>query len=361
MRILQTFVLPDNVVKKHNLSFAAANFSRHLLNGVYFDKVYSLIPVNVRGQLGDINDLRYEVVYSHLRLKRGFMAKFAIIVEQWKVFKCLRHNDSIWFYNLNAINVLLFLLLKIFKPSVKLNVIVLDFTPAKSWREQNYWYLKCINAADGRISLSHSPLFKSHNTQVLPGIVPTEEMPHPDISTINKSFLLSGVICNNISLTSKVLDAFSKLSECTLYITGRVLEDEELIRSYSIRYPNIKYLGPVSYDHYVDLLHKVTFLLSTRDPKSPENECNFPSKIIEGLLHNRIIVSTIIYPQLKGLNILKISADNIFSSISAILDSPVEQLLKYANQQQQVMATFNARVWENCICNIERNIFQNEK
>lgn len=353
MRILQTFVLPDRLVKKHNLSFAAANFSRNLLNGVFFDKIYSLIPVNIRGELGDIDESGYEVVYSRLRYKKGLIAKFSIIVEQWKVFRSLRHNDSIWFYNLNVINVLLFLLLKVFKPSVKLNVIVLDFTPARSWREQNYWYLKCINSADGRISLSHSPLFKRYNTQVLPGIVPSYETQNPEIYAINKSFLLSGVICNNISMTSKVLDTFSKFPECTLYITGRVLEDEELIRAYSRKFPNIKYLGSVPYDQYLNLLHQVTFVLSTRNPKSPENECNFPSKIIEGLLHNRIVVSTIIYPQLKGLKIFEISADHIFSSIRALLDLPVEQVMKYANQQPQIMAAFNAKIWEKCICDIE--------
>jgi hypothetical protein len=44
MRIFQTFLLPDDLVAKYKLSFAAANFSRNLMQGGGFDKVYSLMP-----------------------------------------------------------------------------------------------------------------------------------------------------------------------------------------------------------------------------------------------------------------------------------------------------------------------------
>ena len=78
MHIFQTFVLPDNLVAKYKLSFAAANFSRNLISGGGFDKCYSLIPVNVRGKLPVVDEPGYEVVYSDWRIRSGILAKFAI-------------------------------------------------------------------------------------------------------------------------------------------------------------------------------------------------------------------------------------------------------------------------------------------
>ena len=111
MRIFQTFVLPDELVIRHRLSFAAANFSRNLISGGGFDKVYSLIPVNVRGELGIVTESGYEVIYSGWRKKCRILAKVAIFAEQWKMFRQIHNGDSVWFYNMNMINGYLFLLL----------------------------------------------------------------------------------------------------------------------------------------------------------------------------------------------------------------------------------------------------------
>ena len=100
MRIFQTFVLPDDLVAKYKLSFAAANFSRNLISGGGFDKTYSLIPVNVRGDVKLRNEDGYEVVYSVWR-KFPILNKLAIFKEQICVFSKIHSNDSVWFYNLN--------------------------------------------------------------------------------------------------------------------------------------------------------------------------------------------------------------------------------------------------------------------
>lgn len=126
MRIFQTFLLPEELVREHQLSFAAANFSRNLLEGAVFDDVYSLIPLNVRGKLPCINEVGYKVIYSNFRNMNSHATKFAIFYEQWKIFKLVRKVDSLWLYNLNIINSFLFLLIKVFKPSIKLNIIVLE-------------------------------------------------------------------------------------------------------------------------------------------------------------------------------------------------------------------------------------------
>lgn len=354
MRIFQTFVLPDALVGRLKLSFAAANFSRNLISGGGFDKTYSLLPVNVSGELGEVNEPGYEIVYSNWRKKGGIRYKLAIFAEQWKVFRNVGSGDSIWFYNLNAINAYLFLLLKLFKPSVKRNIIILDFTPAKSWREQNYWYLKLINMAHGTISLSPSDLFKVRNSAMLPGVVPDSDISIPNVEKINREFLLSGVITETIAMINEVLDAFSKNSDCILHITGKASNFEEMIIEYSKKYPNIIYHGSLSFDDYLNLMHSVTFQLSTRNPEMPENQCNFPSKIIEALLHNRAIVSTIDYPQLENVDYLRIDANNLSDGLREISDMDDAELIKYVNQGDKMHRMFGTRVWNDWMTTIEK-------
>ena len=353
MRIFQTFVLPDDLVAKYKLSFAAANFSRNLISGGAFDKVYSLLQVNVSGDLPAIDEKGYEVVYSDWRKKGGVYAKFAIFAEQWQIFNKVKKGDLVWFYNMNMINGFLFLLLKILKPSVKLYIIVLDFTPAEHWYQQNFFFLKLINAANGTICLSPSQLFTVKNTAILPGVVPINEEEQPKIKRLNRDFLLSGVVSNAISMTTKVLEAFAQCSECTLHITGKVLEGEELIKEYATRYSNIKYYGSIPFSEYIDLLHKITFQLSTRNPDYPENQCNFPSKIIEALLHNRIIVSTIHYSQLEGVDYIEIDSNNLINEIKRINSMSDELLMSYANESDKVKLKFSTDIWNETMLKIE--------
>lgn len=356
MRIFQTFVLPDNLVACYKLSFAAANFSRNLMSGGAFDKCFSLVPVNVRGELAPVEDDGYEVVYSTWRKKGGILAKLAIFKEQIYIFGQVHRGDSLWLYNLNVINALLFVLIKLLKPSVKLNVIILDFTPATSWREQNYWYLKLINKADGAISLSYSELFKCKNLIVIPGVIPITAGEEPTIEKINNKYLLSGVLFEEIAQTSMVLEAFSKLPQCELHISGKT-NNEVLIKDYADKYRNIIWHGSVSFAEYLNLLHDCTFVLSTRDPKFPENQCNFPSKIIESLLHNRVIISTIDYKQLDGIKYFKTNSEPKFfmqhiKGISALSDA---SLIEYANQGRKVAEKFSTKVWNENMKKIECN------
>jgi hypothetical protein len=355
MRIFQTFLLPDDLVAKYKLSFAAANFSRNLMQGGGFDTLYSLMPLSVRNELPRILDDGYNVVYSDWRKKGRVFAKLAIFHEQWKVFKQVKKSDSLWLYNLNIINAFLFILIKLFKSSVKLNIIMLDYTPARSWRDQNYWYLKLINRADGIICLADSPLFGIKNIALLPGVVPSANQEYTKIDNLNKEFLLSGVISPAIASTPMVLESFSRMPDCILHISGNVLEGEDMIREYAAKYPNIKYHGSVSFNDYLDILNRVTYQLSTRDESYPENQCNFPSKIIESLLHNRIVISTIAYKQLDEIKYFKVDSncDVFMRQVLEICNKPNEVLMEYANQGALVTKMFSTEVWNKTITDIE--------
>lgn len=355
-RIFFTCILPEQLIAKHGLSFAACNFSFNLMTGGGFDKVYSTMPLYVGGEMDKeaFEDGRFELVYDRLRKKGGIWQKLAALKEQWTIFRRVPNGASIWFYNLNILSALLFVLLKVFKRSVQLNVIVLDYTPVASWKEQNYWYLKLINKAHGRICLANSPLFKQENSVTLPGVVPVNNDVLPEIEKPTLSFLLSGVLLPEISQLEMVLKAFAELPHCELHISG-TKGDEEMLTEYDRKYANIHWHGQLSFKEYLKLMHSVTFQLSTRNPEMPENQCNFPSKIIETLLHNRIIVSTIEYKQLEGIKYFKTTSQPEFfkQHIDAIAHMDEKSLMQYANQGRKVAEMFSTKVWNETMNKIE--------
>lgn len=354
-RIFFTCILPEQLIAKHGLSFAACNFSFNLMSGGGFDKVYSTMPLYVGGEMDKeaFEDGRFELVYDKLRKKGGIWQRLAALKEQWTIFRKVPKGASIWFYNLNTLSSTLFLLLKLFKPSVKLNVIALDLNPLD---RLDMMHLKLLNTSDGVISLANTPLYKVKNIKVLPGVVPSTDDLLPVIDPPSPSFLLSGSLKEAITQLSMVLDAFSQMPEMELHITGSI-EDDTLIKQYSEKYSNIVYYGSLPFKGYLDLLHKVTFCLSTRMPDQPQNECNFPSKIIESLLHNRVVVSTIAYPQLGDVKYFNVSSekDAFIKTVRSIVSKPVEELSMYYNQSELVKEMFSANVWNTTMSEIEKN------
>lgn len=357
-RIFWTCVLPEHLIAQYGLSFAACNFSFNLMSGNTFDKVYSGMPLYVGGKMRQeaFDDKRFELIYDKWREKSGMWQKFATLKEQVTILRKIPKEASVWFYNLNTLNALLFLLLKWFKPSVQLNVIVLDFTPVNKGFGLNKLYLRLINWAHGRICLADSELFCKKNSLILPGVVPYTPERFPEIKTVKKSFLLSGVLSEEIAMLSMVLDVFSKLPDCELHITGSK-GNEELLKQYADRYVNIHWHGQLPFKDYLELLHSVTFQLSTRNPQMPENQCNFPSKIIEALHHNRIIISTIEYPQLDRVKYFTVNPEKekFYGEIKDISNLPEEKLLRYANQRVVIENFFSKMVWLNAMVRIEKS------
>lgn len=354
IRIFISHILPKDYMLRYNLSVAACNFSWNLINGGVFDKFYSIMPTYVKNSLDDVD--MPELVYSSLRSKGGVLSKIAILHENWIIFRHLPKDCSVWLYNISSLNIPLFFLLKWFRPQTKKNIIILDYTPKKDLLSRLCLWV--LNHADGTIKLAPSPLFTVKNTACLPGVTPSNDDVYPKQTNINKEFLLSGVLNERISMLSMVLSAFSHLPELTLHITG-FIEDEELIREYQTC-NNIHYHGKLSYDDYLKVFHQVSFQLSTRDPQSPENQCNFPSKVMEALLHNRIIVSTIPYPQLGDVRLFVVPSEqkSFEKELVKITDLDNQTLLTYSNQSDTVRKEFDAKVWKESMELIEKRIMQ---
>lgn len=168
-------------------------------------------------------------------------------------------------------------------------------------------------------------------------------------------FLLSGALSEAISMLTMVLDTFSKLPDCELHITGSK-GNEDLLQEYTKTFSNIHWHGQLSFKDYINLLHSVSFQLSTRDIRFPENQCNFPSKIIEALYHNRIVISTIQYPQLDGVKYFTVSSveEDFRNDIKRIVSMSQTDLLPYANQGGLVGSMYSVKVWNEAIEKIER-------
>lgn len=348
MRIFITHVASRKIGLDKNISVAATNFSYNLATGVNFDKVYSILPPFVRGgKSKDYSDNIIQAQYSIFR--RTPFSKLAAIIEQLCLFLKIPSYSNLWLYNVTALNGYLVKLLKKFKPSVKIFPIILDYTPNDVKSEK---WVSLINQSDGKIFLSNSSNFNSQNSWCLPGIVPLELPKAEFINKPSPDFLISGQLSDNISMLSNLLEVFANMPYANLHITGSPTSKAE---EYANAYPNIICHGKLDYEQYKSVLQKCPFLLSTRNPNLPENRCNFPSKIIEGLLYNRIIISTIDYPQLNNIRYIKIDANNLKDSIKVITELPDKDLMGYANQSKRTAELFNPNVWDMVMSNLETN------
>lgn len=352
-RFFVTHISPREKTFELNISLSATNFNYNLISGNMFDKTYSILPAFVSGKHKFDNSKDIEYIYSTWRYKNRFMRKIAPLIENIALYKKIEKQSSVWFYNVSTLNALTMILLMLFKKSVQVNLIILDYTPGEFL---NKCFLPIINRCHGRICLSMSDLFNKDNLVSLPGVVPINGKEYKKLTTINKEFLISGALNENIASTSMLLEAFSRMPECILHITtGRPEAYKKLIEQYSIKYKNIIFHNTLNDNEFQKLLENVTYILSTRNPNSPENRCNFPSKIIEALLHNKIIISTIHYPQIDGIKYFEVAhnTDQFIQDIKKISSMKDEELLEYANQSQSVMDKFNTKVWNNAMQSIE--------
>ena len=128
-RYFITCVLPENLIRKYKESIAACNFSFNLMSGGGFDEVFSMLSRHVTGKLEPIDDNRFTLVYSKIRHLGRHFSWIAILSEQIQIFRRVERRSSVWFYNIHSLNSIVFLLLKAFKPSVQLNILMLDYTP----------------------------------------------------------------------------------------------------------------------------------------------------------------------------------------------------------------------------------------
>ncbi len=354
MRIFITHLCPKDKIIEYGFSLSASYFNYNLIEGGGFDKIYSIYPGFAGARVKEIDNDIFEAVYSPWRYKKGIRQKLARFIEQIKIFKKIPRKSNVWFYNVTTLNLLLIFLLKWVKPSCKLFVIMLDYAPDEAFHK---FALRFINRMHGRICLSNYKGFNSKNSVCLPGVIPIENNIYKKIKSIEPVFFLSGALKENITMLGMILDAFAEMPDCILHISGILCDHKEKLYEYTSRYPNIIFHGKMPYEDFESLLYSIPFSLNTRKPSAVENECNFPSKVIEALRYNRIIISTIKYPQLKDFNYFYVGStkEEFKASIQSILKRPTDELMKYANQGERAFELFNAKKWFNIMGELEKS------
>ena len=247
-------------------------------------------------------------VFKH----KGIGKTINIILDNiWLYFRILKAPEkNIWFYNVWTGNLLSYLLIYALSFK-KVYILLADYNPARYNRWIGKSILWAIRQAKGVVSLSGRCNEVNHNFSCIPGIIPKSKI-SKQIGSFhrNKCFLLSGTLNKNTGI-ELALDVFKNIPDATLFLSGMISDDYKIkLEEICQKYKNIIYKGFFEkHSEYLDLLHSVDFTLSLRDPLSIVNHYNFPSKILETLAYNKIVISTIEYPELNGVNYLCVPYD----------------------------------------------------
>lgn len=299
--------IPNYLVKRYNLSQAANNFCLHINELGYFSTHIAIPPGNVDGTFKSFKEEETGIEYKLCRpfKHKGIGKAFNLLCDNlWLYWRVLRAKEkNVWFYNVWTGNLQSYILIR-FLSSKKCFILLADYNPARYSGKVGKLILNAIKSANGVISLSARCAEVNKNFIGIPGIIPERKINrNKGVFQNNKTFLLSGTLNANTGL-NLALEVFKDIPEATLYLSGSLsAENQELVNSYTSKYHNIVYKGFFEHiEDYISFLQSVDYTLSLRDPASPVNHYNFPSKILETLAFNKVVISTIEYKELDGVN-----------------------------------------------------------
>ena len=344
-------IIPDEVVATMKGAQAANNFCNNLLSGDLFDNVYSLAPVNFYFINSGAND---KIRYFTGNPRRPRVMKILSSIKNNIICAIInRKAETIWFYNLCQANIVCYLILRyLFR--VKCFVLLLDYTPDSNILRFQHYYPYFIESSHGVISLSQRVNIKHLNIKFKAGVWNKDKILQfqPLPSKKKLTFLFCGNMGNHTGFPLAI-ETFSKMIDCELFISGK---NPSIEVDYG-KYNNIHYLGYMEYDEFMKLYERVDVCLSFRNPSYPENLYNFPSKIIEFFSQNKIVVSTIDYPELEGFKYIKCQydIDDVILKIEKILSMSLDELNDYRNNQSSLIENFSVESWSNTINVVESN------
>jgi len=341
---------PDDIVAEKGGSQAANNFI-NVLNGCSaFDMVYSIVPVmEYDDRIESTNSIEYLTGNVHFPRFIGYMKMV------WNNILCAIKANSykhIWFYNLHRANVICYSILKyIFRK--KVYIILLDFTPGKSKWGIQQWLLRLLEKSDGLIVLSKRIKIHHQNVIYKAGCIDVDKLPSTkDMINDSKNFLMCGVLDHFTGLPL-ALDVFSEMPECQLTLTGRLADNYQKAIS---QYSNIHYLGYINFEEYKKLLAESDVCLSLRNPSYEENNYNFPSKILEFFAYDKIVISTIDYPELEDFQYIYCQYDKerVIDEIRKLSNITDDERKMFGKNHEKLKKNFSADSWIEAMTQIER-------
>lgn len=342
-------IIPNHLVHHLHYPQAANNFCFNLINNNCFNNVYSIVPISYYDERIK-SDEKVRYFSKHGRVK--YLGIIYSILFNIRCSFIAKNADTVWFYNIVKANILSYILLRyIFRK--KVYVILLDYTPNNNRLSIQYYIPYFIKKSFGVISLSSRTEIIHRNMDYIAGIIPIHQISKEIYKPKDKlRFFFSGNLGKHTGF-GLALDIFKDLSNFELYVTGfGELGDYKLNK-----YENIKYLGYLSFDEYIKLYKKIDICLSFRDPDFPENKNNFPSKILEYFSFNKIVISTIKYPELNGFNYFncEFKKQSVIETIENIGAMKIETLEFYLDNSEALKNNFSEIKWREVFNRLEKN------
>jgi hypothetical protein len=215
--------------------------------------------------------------------------------------------QNILFYNFTLYYIPIFVYYRLIR-NKKVVVIVADAPFLVGNNILNLLHVKLIKMATGIVTLRKIPELNSAKTrnEVVPGIISQMLFNRINVKK-NNTVIMSG----SLGLTTGLLLAlefFSTQDKYKLFITGKpYLMTDQVLISHLERYQSdsISYLGVLDYREYIELLSSCQIGLSLRNPADIEHEFNFPSKIIEYISCEAMVITSLDYPELDKSTYMK--------------------------------------------------------
>lgn len=339
-------IVPNNLVKILRASQASNNFCNSLINNIEFNKILSIWPPTYK--IDENINLNENIYYIINKGKNPISNIFYYFICNLQIAYKARLFEKIWYYNLCKTNLLSYIILKFFLYK-KIYIILADHTPGKKFSLQ-YFIEWMIKNSTGIINLSARSMIKNKHQKTIAGIMPICKISNLITSTIKYKFLFSGTL-SKVTGFEMALAVFKDLPNLELYITGLGTIPKEYEQ-----YSNIHFLGMLDYNEYINILNSIDFCLNFRNPYLLENNNNFPSKVLEYFSNNKIVISTIDYPELKDFKYFKCTynKNDILQTIHNIINMPKNDLQNYKDNRQALINNFSEKKWEENITYIEK-------
>jgi glycosyltransferase involved in cell wall biosynthesis len=328
---------------------ASCNFVSILIKANCFDKVFSIVPPSYYDKrITSDNDM---IFFQGTPTKSIIKRIYYYILTNLKFVVQTKKDDSIWFYNLCLTNILSYILLKfVFFRKVYIIVLDLNYAPSINFFSIHNIIVLLLKRSTGVIFLSNRTMVKHKNMLNIAGVIDESKIQPLKSCKNNFVCLFSGNL-DFYTGFDMIIDVFKELPNCKLIVTGLGRQDISLLS----KSPNINYLGYLPYAEYLLLYNQVDICLSLRNPAFSENVNNFPSKILEYFCYNKIVISTIKYPELAAFNYFSVdySKNAIKETILNIYSMDKMDLYKYKDNQKALSTHFSAEKWMQSFKQIE--------
>lgn len=224
---------------------------------------------------------------------------FAVLKYNKLLKKLIKGKQIVILYNYNYVN----LSVNYFchRKGVKTLLIVADHTEPheyKNWvrRALAQKYARDYDKFDHLIFLSEFLMEKyKHKKPVLleGGIDIKRYENYTPVAESSKFIILFSGVLTNVTGVDIYIEAIKKIKDENInFLFSGKGELEDYLKDYAEKDHRIKYLGFLSDKEYLEHLSKAHILINPRNMHLPQNQNNFPSKVLEYLASGRVIIST---------------------------------------------------------------------